>query len=139
MKNRIYPAWLLIILCLIVFVLSVNSQINDNSLINTSTPSSIDSKKVLGIWNCIDSLNNEIEFIDSGYEIELIINTSHPYYFPKDSIGFMSSSGYYPLWPPPGCSLLFITEDTLKITYSPFFDAGISYLYVKKNKLIRKK
>ncbi len=139
MTNQIFPFRLLICLCLLLFVLKSNSQTNGSALNNTYVSSYLDSKKILGIWSLVDSIGYDIEFIDSGYEIELKSNYSHKYYFSKDSTGHMSSSGYYPQWPPPGCDLVLISNDTLKITYSPFFEPGPSFFYVKKNRLIKKK
>ena len=77
-------------------------------------------------------MNDKIEFVEDWYELVLKIPGDHPYYFLKDSLGNVSSSGFFPLWPPPSCNLKFISQDTLKVSYDPFFGNGISVLYVKR-------
>lgn len=139
MANPIFSLRYIIGLCLLLIVQNANAQTKESTLNIGATPSYIDSKKIIGIWFWVDSIEQYIEFMDAGYEMKLISNHSHAYYFPKDTIGNMSISGYYPLWPPPGCDLVLISNDTLKITYSPFFEPGPSFFYVKKNRLIKKK
>jgi hypothetical protein len=94
----------------------------------------IDSKKLIGVWYMVDSMKYKIEFIDSRFEFMMKIENDNPYYFSKDTIGNISSSGYYPQWPPLNCDLYFISNDTLKVTYSQLGVPAMSFVYIKNNK-----
>ncbi len=80
----------------------------------------------------VDSTHQRAEFVDEGYQITLKGADRNPYYFSKDSTGHIYSSGYFPMWPPPGCDLELISDDSLNITFSPFFTPGKPILYLRK-------
>lgn len=83
---------------------------------------SIDIKSIVGFWQTTDSLKSKIQFIDSSwYEVILDLkDNAHPYYFIKDrqDTSKISSSGFYPNWPPFDCNLSLIDSETLEIRLS---------------------
>lgn len=121
--------------CAMILIFCLISCFHANSQTGTDSSSnpSIESIRLIGAWNSIDSLHEKIEFVEDWYEVTLKIPGDHPYYFLKDSLGNTSSSGFYPLWPPPSCNLYFISKDTLQVSYGPFGGQGVSVLYVKRH------
>ena len=116
--------------CLLSFY-HANSQVRSGDSLISSNPPIIEAKRLTGIWISADSLFEKIEFTEDWHELVLKIPGDHSYFFLKDSLGNVSSSGFYPQWPPPSCNLIFISQDTLKVSYDPFYGQGISVLYVK--------
>ncbi len=108
-----------IVFLLLLLCSSSRAQPSKDSLVNYPV-TSIDVKSLVGYWQTIDSLKTNIQFIDtSWYELTLDLkNNSHPYFFIKDKHNKVSSSGFYPNWPPFSCNLLFIDPETLQIVFS---------------------
>jgi len=108
------------------------SQTENDSIYSPVTQTYFKAKKIIGFWYRADSIKERVEFVDDGYQI--ILNSTHgnPYYFLKDSTDHIYSSGFFPMWPPPGCDLDLISKDSLAITFSPFFTPGEPILYVRK-------
>lgn len=88
----------------------------------------IEVNSLVGFWQTDDSLITKIEFIDSSwYELTLDLkNSSNPYYFLKDNQNKVSSSGFYPNWPPLDCDLYLIDSETLEIRLSQI--SGAPYI-----------
>ncbi len=107
------------------------SQNSTNWINQAGEPGMIDSKKLIGEWRNLDSSGEQIEFVDSVYQIVLLSPRGHPFYFQKDSIGNISEDGWFPLWPPPSCSLNFLANDTLKISLTLIGDTLANYSYVR--------
>lgn len=94
----------------------------------------ISSEKLIGKWHPVESTNSFIEFVDSLTGFVLKAGSHQIYCLEKDSLGNISSSGYYPQWPPPSCKLKLISADTLKVSYSNFMDKGVDFYYTRKKK-----
>ena len=93
--------------------------------------SRIEVKLLVGFWETTDTIKRRIEFVNSDFELKLIIPANHPYYFSIDSLQNVSSSGFYPNWPPYDCELKLITSDTLEIKYSQIGVKPYSEKYLK--------
>lgn len=121
----------LIFILLLSFTIKVSqAQYLKNTLGNYSI-SNIDIKSLIGYWQTTDSLKSRLEFIDScSYQIILDLkDNSHPYYFIKsqEDKSKVSSSGYFPNWPPFNCDLNLIDSDTLEIRLSQVGET--TYIY----------
>lgn len=128
-KRPLLSIWLF---CTIFCNLKAISQTENDSIYIHARPSYLEAKLILGFWYSADSINQKVEFVDDGYQLVLKSADINPYYFLKDSNGFVSSSGFFPMWPPPGCDLKLISKDSLSITISPFFTPGKPLLYIRK-------
>lgn len=110
----------LILVCLLTLMSKTDlAQKSNDSLVNYPI-TSIDVKLLTGFWQTTDSLKTKIEFIDSTW-YQLILDlkdNSHPYFFIKDKQDKVSSSGFYPNWPPFSCDLNLIDPETLEISFS---------------------
>lgn len=99
----------------------------------------ISAKKITGKWYPTDTNATTIQFVDSTAGFMLTGSAvNHPYYLSKDSLGNISSSGYYPMWPPPSCYLSLIADDTLKVNYFNSMDEGVNFFYTRKKSLNKK-
>lgn len=82
----------------------------------------LEVRSLVGFWELDDSAKSRIEFIDtSWYELILDLKDGmHPYYFPKDKQkqNLVSSSGYFPNWPPYDCDLILQEPELLEIRRS---------------------
>ena len=83
------------------------SQTETDSIYSPVTRSYLEAKQIIGFWYSADSINQKVEFVDDGYQLVLNSTNTNPYYFLKDSTGKIYSSGFFPMWPPPGCDLDF--------------------------------
>jgi hypothetical protein len=104
----------------IVFVMICKTALaqksNDALLRDTTT---IDTKLLEGFWETTDSLKSTIQFIDSSFKVILHVrNNYHPYYLSKDKQNRVSTSGYYPNWPPFFCNLNLLEPKVLEISFS---------------------
>ena len=108
----------LVLTCILMSKASIAQKTVD-SLLNRPI-SNIDIKSLAGFWETTDSLKTKIEFIDSSwYQLTLDLkNNSHPYFFSKGKTNTVSSSGFYPNWPPFSCDLNLIDSKTLEMTFS---------------------
>lgn len=94
---------------------------------------SIDAKLLAGVWVSADTFKYKIEFKDEGYDMTLrSVPPDFFYYFSKDSTGQVSSSGYYPQWPPHGCDLKVLAGDTLQVGHSQIGPPYSVVKYVKE-------
>ncbi|MES2847675.1 MAG: hypothetical protein V4685_01355 [Bacteroidota bacterium] len=117
----------------IVFCCTLFFNANAQEVTNIfATPSTIDPKRLTGIWNLADSTHYTIEFLDYPADFILRTNGGGAYYFSKDSTGHIYSRGVMAAWPPFDCELQFLSNDTLKITHSQMGYVGVSYVYVRK-------
>jgi len=102
--------------CKIGMAQSVTSTL-DVQMIKT-----LEVRSLVGFWELDDSAKSRIEFIDtSWYELILDLKDGmHPYYFPKDKQkqNLVSSSGYFPNWPPYDCDLILQEPELLEIRRS---------------------
>jgi len=112
----------LILVLLLAFTLKLSQAQQSKDSLGNYLITSIDTKSLVGYWQTTDSLKAKIEFIDSSwYQLILDLkNNSHPYYFIKDKqdTSKVSSSGFYPNWPPFDCDLNLIDSETLEIRLS---------------------
>jgi len=111
-----------VFLFLTISVKNTFSQSSNDGINSHNKSSCLSPEKLIGTWISADSIKTRVEFIDNGYELILKFEKDHPYYFPKDSAGNVTTSGYFPMWPPPGCNLEFISHDSIVIRQAPFFD-----------------
>ena len=120
-------------LSLLIFSNITYSQSSNGSIDSVSKSSYLSPEKLIGTWISADSTKTRVEFIDKGYELILKFENDHPYYFPKDSVGNVSTSGYFPMWPPPGCNLEFISIDSMMISTTIYFDLDPKWiLFIKQ-------
>lgn len=125
----------LVIFSCCIISLQINSQSNT---FNKETPV-LSATKLIGKWYPVDKNASAIQFVDSAVGFTLTgTSANHFYYLSKDSLGNVSSSGYYPMWPSPSCSLSFISADTLKVNYSTSMDEGIDFYQTRKKPLNKK-
>lgn len=88
----------------------------------------INPATLLGKWESTDSNKNKIEFI--FYQNELILreySTLSPkdqfnsfHFFLTDSFPFVSTEGILIQWPPDGCSIRQLDENSIELGYSFF-------------------
>ncbi|MBP9790990.1 MAG: hypothetical protein KBD57_10660 [Bacteroidia bacterium] len=128
-KPLLISMWLF---CTLFSSFKAISQTETDSIYSPVTRSYLEAKQIIGFWYSADSINQKVEFVDDGYQLVLNSTNTNPYYFLKDSTGKIYSSGFFPMWPPPGCDLDLISKDSLNITFSPFFTPGEPILYVRK-------
>lgn len=132
MNNCCSMSRLVFALIVLVFILldaSSQPQSGENKLIQQDHL--IESKDLIGKWRSLHNPGINIEFVDSTYQLVLISSGSNPFYFQKDSLGNVSSNGWYPQWPPPSCDLFFNSKDTLRIVYSLVGDTLESAYFLK--------
>lgn len=133
MSKRLFSI-LLFLFCWL-YSTQANSQSN-NFLANIQI---ISAKKITGKWYPTDTNASVIQFVDSAAGFMLTGSAgNHPYHLSKDSLGNISSSGYYPMWPPPSCYLSLIADDTLKVNFSNSMDKGVDFFYTRKKSLSKK-
>jgi hypothetical protein len=126
------------IILLLFFTFTFNAsfaQMPVASVLNQKN-TSIDVQVLVGYWQITDSLKTKIEFIDSSW-YQLILDlkdNSNPYFFTKDTLNTVSSSGYYPNWPILSCNINLIDLETLELIFSP---VGGAITYKIKCKKIR--
>lgn len=102
------------------FIASVSgrAQIQAQDQGNKYIDGKIDSYKLTGFWESIDSIKSKIEFVVSDYEVKLRSPGSRTYSFMIDSAKRVSVSGFIANWPPYDCELNLIAADTLEISYT---------------------
>ncbi len=122
---------LIILFTFTLIVFAAFSHVQSGEGLSIPTPELIRANDLIGAWRNLDTLYKDIAFVDSTWEVVLLSSDSHPFYFAKDSLGNVSSGGWYPQWPPPSCDLFFKSKDTLEVVYSVMGDTLNKAYYLK--------
>lgn len=111
-----------LVTCLLLLGFSMARSQHPTDSLGTYVITNIDVNALRGYWYTDDSLNISLEFVDtSWYQVVLDLKDGlHPYYFIKDHQDStkVSSSGYFPNWPPFDCDLLLVNNETLELRFS---------------------
>ncbi len=117
---------------LLVFALQPLTAQKPPDILPALTPDKyIDVKQLLGIWETTDSMKYRIEFTYNYFDLVMKSGDSRPYYFSKDSLDRVYSSGYYPNWPPFNCDLRLTGPGKLEVTYSQLGVPATTIKFVK--------
>lgn len=127
------------LLSLLIFrSFSSKAQITLDSAINANKNKWIDVSLIEGEWESMDTLQSDITFVRTKYDLQLLPKIHiNPYSFNSKDSTQVSAQGVAISWPPFYCVISYVSEQHLEIIYYDFANTSPAIYYYKRKKTLK--